>query len=228
MRKNLLAIFLFVSASLGAQDTLPNFSVRDVGQNRIIIGWTNPYESIKQLSIQRSYDSTKGFTSILTVPDPTTPQNGYVDTRAPHGRMYYRLYIMLEGGFFMFSPAKKPILDTVLKATIQIPGVSKPNGDSTVLVGHNRPPVGYTPSLYVFTHRDGNVRVSLPGNEKPEKYRIRFLTESGDLLFELKDVKEKSFKVDKSAFYRAGWYFFELYEDDRLFERHKFFLARDY
>jgi hypothetical protein len=230
MLKNFLfpALFLCCTTITFAQDTLPNFSVSNVGNNRIIIGWTNTFESIKQISIQRSYDSVKGYTSILTVADPTTPQNGFVDTKAPNDHMYYRLYILLDKGFFMFSPAKKPVLDTITRATLNIPGVVKPGGDSTTLTGHHPPPTGYVPSLYVFTHRDGNVRVSLPENEKTEKYRIRFLTEDGDLLFELKELKERRFKLDKSAFYRAGWYYFELYEDDRLYERHKFFLAKDY
>ena len=96
-----------------AQDTLPAFTLVNKGNNRIIISWNNPYKSIHQLSIQRSPDSTKNFRSILTLPDPTAPQNGYADTKAPGDRMFYRLYILLDSGKYVFSKAKQPTVDTI-------------------------------------------------------------------------------------------------------------------
>jgi hypothetical protein len=212
-----------------AQDTLPKFSVKNVGNNRIIIGWVNNFENVKQISIQRSFDSLKGYTSILTVADPTSPQNGYVDTKAVNDHMFYRLYILLDKGFFMFSDAKKPVLDTFQRTTITTPRIDRfPNGDSTTLNNHNRPANSFVPSLYVYTHRDGYVRVSLPNDEKPKKYSIKFFDEDSSPLFELKDIRERNFKIDKANFYHGGWFHFELYEDDRLLERHKFFLPKDF
>ena len=85
MRKLILFLFLLTTvafAPLHAQDTLPKFSVKNVGSNRIIVGWINTFENAKQISIQRSFDSTKGFKTILTVADPTLPQNGFMDTKA--------------------------------------------------------------------------------------------------------------------------------------------------
>ncbi len=230
MMPRILSLFIsfLIIAQASAQDTLPKFSVKNVGNNRIILGWTNTYENIKQISIQRSFDSLKGYTSILTVADPTSPQNGYVDAKATNDHMFYRLYILLDKGFYLFSDAKRPVLDTVQRAGINTPGVAKPGADSTTINGHNRPPTGFVPSLYVFTHRDGNVRVNLPMDEKPKKYNIKFFEEDNLLLFELKDIKERSFKIDKANFYHSGWFFFELYEDEKLIERHRFFLARDF
>ncbi|HSC36537.1 MAG TPA: hypothetical protein VLD19_01650, partial [Chitinophagaceae bacterium] len=80
-----------------AQDTLPKFTLVNKGNGRIIISWTSPYKSsVHQLSIQRSFDSTRNFKTILTLPDPTVPQNGYVDTKAPTEHMFYRLFILLD------------------------------------------------------------------------------------------------------------------------------------
>jgi hypothetical protein len=76
----------------------------------IVIGWANQFETVKQISIQRSFDSLKNFKTILTVPDPSIPENGYVDTKASNDRMFYRLYIMLDKGAFLFSDAKRPCL----------------------------------------------------------------------------------------------------------------------
>ena len=95
-----------------AQDTLPAFTLVNKGNNRIIVSWSNTYKDIRQLSIQRSSDSTKNFKSILTLPDPTVPQNGYVDSKAPFDKMYYRLYILLDSGKYIFTKSKMPVLDT--------------------------------------------------------------------------------------------------------------------
>lgn len=103
------------ATSLVAQDTLPKFSLKNVGNNRIVIGWVNTFRTVKQISIQRSFDSTKNFKTILTVADPALPENGYVDTKASNDRMFYRIYIMLEKGAFLFSESKRPVLDTVVK-----------------------------------------------------------------------------------------------------------------
>lgn len=232
MKKNRL-VFLFsllICTGLFGQDTLPRFTLKNMGNKRIVIGWANPFSDVVQISIQRSMDSLAGFKTILTVPDPTTPQNGYVDANPAHDRMFYRLYIMREKGIFLFSDPKRPVVDTGSR-------VSLPNGTgnlSEINPGNapNLPnkitPSGFVPSLYVFTHRDGNVRVSLPDTDKPKKFNIKFFGEDDSFLFELKDLKEKNFKIDKASFLHAGWFRFELYEDGKLYEKHKFYLEKDF
>lgn len=223
-------ITVFANNNLHSQDTLPNFSLKNVGNNRIIIGWVNNFSNIRQISIQRSADSLTNYKTILTVADPTTPQNGYVDTKATHGNMFYRIYIMLEKGVFLFSSARRPIFDTARKADLPfrvdvIPSVDSVAGPKV----NNKPKVNvFTPSLYVYTHRDGYVRINLPDDEKPKKYSIKFFEEDETFLFELREIKEKNFKIDKTNFYHAGWFRFELYEDGKLIEKHKFYLEKDF
>lgn len=264
--KKLAILFLLVIGAAGkqlsAQDTLPNFMVKNVGNNRIVVGWTNAYPVIKQLSIQRSFDSLAGYKTILTVPDPTTPQNGYVDAKATNDHMFYRLYILLDQGRYIFSNPKKPVLDTARRIIVPEIKVNFPNTDPvknidsvkkydsirkanpfyvkidsllgndpgvmpTAVTPKNKP-AGFTPSIYVYTYRDGYVRISLPDDEKPKKYSIKFFEEDNTFLFELKDIKEKEFKLDKTNFYHAGWFRFELYEDGKLLEKHKFYLEKDF
>ena len=55
---------------MSAQDTLPKFSVKNVGNDRIIVGWINNYIDVTQISVQRSFDSVSGFKTLLTVTDP--------------------------------------------------------------------------------------------------------------------------------------------------------------
>ena len=151
--------------------------------------------------------------------------------------MFYRLFIVLDKGVYLFSPAKKPMLDT----TRNIAGVTtKPflmNIDSlqwgdpsaTPNPNYTKPQsITFTPSLHVYTNRDGYVRIQLPDDEKSKKYSIKFFEENGNFLFELKEIKEKDFKIDKTNFYHAGWFRFELYENGKLLEKHKFYLEKDF
>jgi hypothetical protein len=231
MKKLVLSLLLVVTVvMLRAQDTLPKFSVKNVGNKRIIIGWTNTFESIRQISVQRSFDSLTGFKTILTVPDPTTPQNGFVDTKAINDHMFYRIYIMLEKGIFFFSDSKKPVIDTMRKASYN--ETLKVNGTDSVSIPNfglnNKPrPEVFVPSLHVYTYKDGNVRINLP-EEEEKKYGIKFFEDNGNFLFELKDIKHRSFKLDKSNFYHAGWFRFELYENGALKEKHKFYIEKDF
>ena len=232
----LFIAFVFTCSNIDAQDTLPRFSVKNVGNNRIVIGWTNAFENISQISIQRSPDSLKNYKTILTVADPTTPQNGYVDTKAQHDKMFYRLYILLSGGTYLFSDAKRAVLDTSGKTVEDAVAAANPDvstvfpGDSLSTPGTVKPtgPPPYIPSKYVYTAaKDGNIQISLPGDD-PSKYVIRFYTAEDELLFELKNLKEKSFKIEKSVFYKSGWYNFELIENDNTVEQHKFFLRKEF
>src|SRR5215831_12153053 len=168
------ALSLLISCTcLHAQDTLPKFSVRNVGNKRVIIEWINKFQNTNQISIQRSSDSLRNFKTILTVPDPSNPQNGFADTKADNDHMYYRLYILLSGGVYLFSPTKRPVWDTMTTqpaaTTKKINGMpGKPNtvipsipGDSTSKTNgiSSRPKVeAWVPSKFVYTNTDGYIR----------------------------------------------------------------------
>lgn len=248
-----LISILLVTVCAKGQDTLPKFSVSNAGNNRIIIGWVNAMEDVRQISIQRSFDSLTGYKSILTVADPASKENGYVDAKATNDHMFYRLYILRDKGNYQFSAAQKPatviykrekdtlttitikgkdtvVVKKIVPFSVNIDGF--PNGDSVkaqTLNGFNKPkPNAFSPSIYVFTNKNGYVKISLPEDEKAKKYSISFFDEDGTMLFELKDIKEKSFKIDKANFYHAGWFRFELYGDGKLIEKHKFFIEKEF
>lgn len=217
---------------LKGQDTLPAFSVVNKGNDRIIISWTNPYkDTIRQLSIQRSSDSVKGFKSILTLPDPTVLQNGYVDAQPSSSRIFYRLYILLDNGRYIFSLSKRPVLDTTKAAEASknisvLPALSQPA--VTAPSTQTKPAVEtFTPSRYVFTDKYGNVKISLP-DAAFKKYAIKFLEENGTPVFELKEIKDSILTLDKTNFVHSGWFRFELYEDGALKEKYKFFISKEF
>lgn len=301
MKRLLVAVVLLIRFSLSAlaQDTLPNFTVTTRGANKIFISWTNTYDSVSQISIQRSTDSTKNFKTILTVPDPKVLQNGFVDAKAQTPFMFYRLFIVMEGGKYLFSKSERPFWDTAKKAqqpvevangngnkrvvfTEAVPDnqaeqlkstikkevsekvVAVPRmyvlkkGDSiigsvaerdfrklydsivrktkdtlvfkavdTILLKAFVPKVVYRPSQYVYTERDGNIAIALV--DAPKKhYSIKFFEENQTELFEIKHVKASFLTLDKANFLRAGWFWFELYEEGKLKEKHRFYIPKDF
>jgi len=241
-KKSLLVFILIVSflSKLSAQDTLPKFTVKNVGNNRVIISWTNAYGLVKQISVQRSNDSLKNYKTILSVPDPMNKQNGYADTKANGGNMFYRLFIVLDGSSYIFSTAKRPVIDTVATEAEQQKKlldpfsveVNKPvkNMDSTLkgsgYDSRNKPNI-FVPSHYVYTARDGNIHLNLPDADT-KKYSVKFYDENDKFLFELKNIKGSSLILDKTNFYHAGWFKFELFVDDVLKEKHKFYIEKEF
>jgi hypothetical protein len=212
----IILIVLFLSPVVFSQDTLPKFSVRNVGNNRFIIGWVNNYPLVKQISIQRSFDSLGIYKTILSVTDPNAVQNGFNDTKAPNDHMFYRLFIVLDKGVFLFTTPKKPTMDTAWAGKGKEP---------TDLKKDPTPAPGFVPSSYVYTNKEGYVFINLP-DASQKKYHIKFFEEDGTLLFELKNITDKGLTLDKANFFHGGWFNFELYKDDRLLERHKFYLSK--
>src|SRR5436305_998813 len=107
-----LVVFLFLSALAFGQDTLPKFTVRNMGVDaegnaRVVIGWVNNYDSLKQISVQRSHDSLKNYTTLVTLADPNAKFNGFADNKAPNDHMFYRLFVVKRDGYFFTAP-KKP------------------------------------------------------------------------------------------------------------------------
>ena len=225
----LILCFIWCTVQSAAQDTLPRFSLRNIGSNRIIVGWVNAFPDIKQISIQRSFDSLGTYKTILTVADPRAVQNGYADTKAPNDHMYYRLFYVLEGSKFYFTTARRPVLDTASGKVAQLETDINKGKKADPVFGDAgvKKTVAFVPSFYVYTNRDGYVFVNLPDAQQ-KKYSLKFFEDDDTFLFELKNVKEPALTLDKSNFFHAGWFKFELYNDDKLVERHKFYLAKDF
>jgi hypothetical protein len=249
-----LTILSFVICfSAFAQDTLPKFSVKNIGNKHIVISWRNNYAIVKQISIQRSPDSLKNFKTILSVADPSTKENGYADSKAPDDKLFYRLFIVLDKGGFVFTEPKRPVFDSLIVKLIPQPELEaepestspslKPDNSKTEKIdfpgkklpavtnheiSNNKPNLNvFVPSMHVYTYKDGNVRINLPETDD-KKYSIKFFEEDNSFVFEIKDVKQTPVLLDKANFYHAGWFKFELYEDGKLIEKNKFKITRDF
>jgi len=85
----------------------------------------------------------------------------------------------------------------------------------------------WKPSVFVYTNNNGYLTISLP-QALQHNYRIVFFEENGTELFQIKKVKETELTLDKANFIHAGWFYFELYEGDKLKEKNKFYLDKDF
>lgn len=98
-----------------AQKALPEFQV--IQRNGwAVVSWNNSNKELTQLIIQRSNDSLKGFKSIITMPDPTSATNGYVDKKPGSANAYYRIFYVMPGSRYVFTDAKKPVAEVPIPA----------------------------------------------------------------------------------------------------------------
>jgi hypothetical protein len=112
MKRILFGFFTLLTLTSTSQNVLPDFSVTTRGNKKTIISWTNAYPVVTQISIQRSFDSLRNYKTILTVPDPRVLQNGFVDAKAPTDFQFYRLFIVLDSGKYIFTRPRRPAWDT--------------------------------------------------------------------------------------------------------------------
>lgn len=85
----------------------------------------------------------------------------------------------------------------------------------------------WKPSMYVFTDDRGYVNIQLPLT-KQHHYKIIFTDSSGLAVFEIKHVKEEELFLDKVNFIHAGWFNFELFEDEKIKEKNKVFISKEF
>jgi hypothetical protein len=103
----LMLIFSALMMKVNGQSTLPDFQV--IQRNGVnIISWNNEIKEITQLIIQRSVDSLTGFRSIVSMPDPTTLTNGFVDRKSGSKLFFYRIFYVMPGGRYVFTESQKP------------------------------------------------------------------------------------------------------------------------
>ena len=269
---------IFIAGNLFSQDTLPKFTLVERG-DKVIISWTNPFQNLVQLNVQRSFDSTKRYSTIFSAPSPEIPQNGYTDTKQPSNRVYYRIFYVLQGGSYAFTivkratgltndytptagtennsrdinnsnllnvrPGDKRVVTVKIKDAVfkqlsinafrnfrdSILHLTKDTlfavNDSLVGLNPYTGPQNFKASSFIYVNKDGYINISLPLTSE-KKYRIKFFEENGTSLFEINNVKESPLIIDKSNFVHAGWFLFELYEDNTLKEKNKLYLPKDF
>lgn len=246
MLRSLLFIFIISSviSAANAQEVLPGITVLQSGE-KVIVSWKNEYDKpVAALTIQRSYDSLKNFTTIGSVLNPQNRENGYADATPPYNKMYYRIFLAFEGGTYIITPSVRPTKDSLYKssaANIKYPWQLGPSEDNKPIVRIPEPPVfdlppvnkdvpvkpePNFPSKWIYTAKDNNVVLYLPAAAS-KKYVAVFYDELERKVFELNNLKEEFLIIEKVNFVRSGWYSFQLFESGKLVEKNKFFVPKD-
>ena len=82
------------------------------------------------------------------------------------------------------------------------------------------------PSKRIYTDKDNNIVMKLP-NVRTNKFTVKFFTEDYKPIFTLNNLTDDYFIIEKVNFKHAGWYVFEIYKNDLLFEENKFYIPKD-
>lgn len=208
-------IILITGFSAYSQALLPHITVYNKN-GEMYISWTSGYTGIKQIGVQRSQDSLFNYATIGFAHDPNKKVNEFIDRKPQAGKIFYRLFVLFTNSSYFFTDPASPATQLPMAASGQLaPGQS---------ASSNAPQAFAGPSIYVYTNAEGNVNISL-ANAKEHHYEIRFFNSENQFLFNLKNIEKPLLILDKSNFLRAGWYHYELYDNDKLIEKWKFYIG---
>lgn len=85
----------------------------------------------------------------------------------------------------------------------------------------------WKPSLYCFTTKTGVVALHFP-LAMQRKYKVVFTEPDGSHLFTINHVPDTDLLLEKSNFLHAGWFHFEIYENDKLLEKSKLYIDKKF
>src|ERR1700676_5074078 len=122
---------VFVLPYAKAQDTLPGFTASLKSNGKVLISWRNAFPAINQISIQRSPDSLRNFTTLITVPDPRIPENGFVDSKANGTKMYYRIFILFPNSKYIFTKSRRAVVEKAEQPILSVKLVPREKTKST-------------------------------------------------------------------------------------------------
>jgi len=138
MKKYKFLTLLFCVAAIqfvSAQEVLPRITVKDFN-GKIIVSWQNAYNvPVTNISIQRSFDSTKNFSTIGSVLNPQNLENGFADDKPPYNKMYYRVFISFEGGSYVFSSTVRPVREVPFRKETVITHTYNPDPEENENTG---------------------------------------------------------------------------------------------
>ncbi|MEP6675236.1 MAG: hypothetical protein ABJA78_08770 [Ferruginibacter sp.] len=215
---------LFTRFQSYGQDTLPHINVINYN-GRIVVSWLSNYNNpINNITIQRSFDSLKNYTTIGSVLNPQNRENGYADVKPPYNKMYYRVFISFSGGTYLFSQVKRPVKDTA-RAVEDVDGTVKPI-DSIIAAQETPKPKGWISSRTVYTGKDNNIIINLP-DAMVKKYSLKIFDEEMLPAFTISRISDVYLTLERANFVHSGWFYFELLDNGTVIEKNKFYVPKD-
>ena len=217
--KRFLFILLFgiTSIIVKAQPQLPEIAaVSQQGVN--YISWTNPYDGLKAIAVQRSANGQNNFRTIGYIKDLKKGVEQFIDTKPENGVCFYRLLIVFNSEVNWFSDVTK--LDVE----------ANPDEDMTE-VFLAKEPVSNMSSIKV-TYEDpeveNNVAIPLPNNNQIPSMRkvMKFNINT------IEEIEPTEYKRSEYVYYNTTSGFIQIQipyeEEDSIAYTIDFFDNRNY
>ncbi|MGI8952835.1 MAG: hypothetical protein ACR2FN_14775 [Chitinophagaceae bacterium] len=128
--------------------------------------------------------------------------------------------VSMQLNFAQFKRFKDSIFNNTRDSLFSI------NSDEVILKPYI-PQGDFIPSMYVYTDRSGYININVP-DAKQKNYSLIFFDSDYKELFTIKHLDYSQLILDKADFVHGGWFLFELYEGNKLKERNRFFLQKDF
>ena len=196
--------------------------VTDKAQNKL--SWTNQYDGVKSIAIQRSNDSVKNFVTIGILNNPKKGPNSFTDERPMIGRNNYRLFILFSGDVEWYSNLYKVNLDsaTVARSLQEAIKTGSTNaiaaGSGTTASSNQATDFYYTPSSQIYTNPyTGHININLKDCQS-KKYSIRFYDPKKNEVLRVSRVTKPLLVLDRNNFQSPGTYHFQLFDGTTVTE----------
>lgn len=212
--------------SAKAQPMLPDMqALTQKGIN--ILSWTNQYDGLKSIAVERSADSIYNFTTIGYVKDLKKGPQAFIDGHPNPGVNWYRLNIVFSSDLNWYSNRVKIFVDSaqLLQQRVLPPNDSLQKMVNSLTLNNSSDPseinaFTYIRSQYVFTNPfTGHVNVELPENaDKKATYSLKFFNGNNTEVLHVPKISEHTIIIDKRNFQKKGLYKFELRKNKELLE----------
>lgn len=213
----LAILFLSLHINVFAQPPqLPAMNiVTDNAKN--VLSWTNQFEGVKSIAIQRSADSVRNFMTIGMINAPAKGVMNYIDERPMAGKNHYRLSIGFAGDMEWYSNVYKVVIDSAILAR-SIKGAIETGTSNSNTTAGKPAEFYYTPSSHIYTNPyTGHIILNLE-DALSKKYSIKFYDPENKEVLRISRITKTSLVLDKNNFNAKGVYQFKLYDGLALVE----------
>ncbi|MBK8143906.1 MAG: hypothetical protein IPK62_02325 [Bacteroidetes bacterium] len=215
----LFLLFSTVSIGFAQAPELPAMNI--VTENaKNILSWTNQFDGVKTIAVQRSLDSVRNFVTIGILNAPKKGVGTYTDDRPLPGKNHYRLSIGFAGDLEWYSNVYKVLLDSALIAKSNLGAIETGSTNSSNYTDTKAAVTDfyYTPSTRIYTNPyTGHINITL-NDALSKKYSIRFYDPEKTEVLRISRVSKTTLILDKNNFNSRGTYNFKLFEGSSLVE----------
>jgi hypothetical protein len=225
--KKLIFLFAFIAATNAAFSQLPNIEVV-TAFNRNIISWLNPYGDLYAITVQRSSDSLRNFTTIGSVKKPKKGAGAFSDDTPVKGYNFYQLIVVFNPEVEWFSKKKGIFIDSNSLANSMKADTNAANNKAkelaleanpTLAIEDIKPTFTFTPSTHVYTNTyTGHININVE-NAISKRYSLVFYGNDKKESFRIDRISYDNIVLDKHNFNGKGTFSFSLLESGKEVEK---------